>query len=94
MLSSSLVSKIGLKTVPHPNPYKVVRVNTTFMEVNERCLVPVQFATYKNKIWCDVISIDAGHVILGRPWLFDMDVTFYGESSKLVPSTMKGNESS
>ena len=45
------------------------------MEVNERCLVPVQFATYKVKIWCDVITIDAGHVIFGRPWLFDMDVT-------------------
>ena len=54
MLSSSLISKIGLKTVPHPNPYKVTWINTASMEVNERCLVPVQFATYKDKIWCDV----------------------------------------
>ena len=74
-VSSSLISKIGLKTVSHPNPYKVTWINTTSMEVNERCLVPVQFVTYKDKIWCDVITMDAGHVILSRPWLFDMDVT-------------------
>jgi len=67
------------------------------MEVNERCLVLVQFATYKDKIWCDVITMDAEHVILGRPWLFDMDVTLWGKSNtftfnyegqriKLIPS--------
>jgi len=58
-VSSSLISKIGLKTVPHPSPYKVAWVNAASMEVNERCLVPVQFATYKDKIWCDVITMDA-----------------------------------
>jgi len=51
------------------------------MEVNERCLVLVQFATYKDKIWYDVITMDAGHVILGRLWLFDMDVTLWGKSN-------------
>ena len=46
-VSSSLISKIWLKTVPHPNPYKVTWINTVSMEVNERCLLLVQFATYK-----------------------------------------------
>jgi len=26
------------------------------MEVNERCLAPVQFVTYKDKIWCDAVT--------------------------------------
>ena len=60
IVSSSLISKIGLKTVTHPSPYKVTWVNAALMEVNERCLVPVQFVTYKDKIWCDVISMDGG----------------------------------
>jgi len=77
-VSFSLVSKKELKMVPHPSPCKVAWVNATSMEVNERCLVHVQFATYKDKIWCNVISMDAGHVILGRPWLFDMDITWWG----------------
>ena len=100
VVSSSLVSKIGLKMVPHPSPYKVAWVNASSIEVNERCLIPVQFATYKDKIWCDMISIDAGHVILGRPWLFYMDVTLWeksntctfnheGQQIKLIPSQPK-----
>jgi len=28
-----------------------------------------------------VITIDAGHVILGPSWLFDMDVTLWGKSN-------------
>jgi len=74
------------------------------MKVNERCLVHVQFATYKHKIWCDVISIDAGHVILGRSWLFDMNVTLWvksntctfnheGQRIKLIPSQPKSKQS-
>ena len=76
VVSFKLISMISLKVVPHPCPYKVSWVNTTSIEVNKRCLVPVQFATYKDKIWCDVLAMDTmSHVILGRPWLFNLDVT-------------------
>ena len=27
---------------------------------------------------CDVVDMDAGHVLLGRPWEFDVDVTYMG----------------
>jgi len=40
-VSSKLVSTIGLEAVPHPCPYKVSWVNTTSIEVNKRCLIPV-----------------------------------------------------
>ncbi|GKA52976.1 hypothetical protein Tco_0746291, partial [Tanacetum coccineum] len=26
---------------------------------------------YKDKVWCEVISIDVAHILLGRPWQFD-----------------------
>ena len=26
--------------------------------------------------------MDVGHVILGRPWLFDLDVTIYGRTNQ------------
>jgi len=32
---------------------------------------------YSDKIWCDVVTIDVGHIILGRPWLYDRDVTIF-----------------
>ena len=38
-------------------------------------------AGYQDDIWCDVISMDVGSIILGRPWLYDLDVTLYGRSN-------------
>nr|GEW47875.1 hypothetical protein [Tanacetum cinerariifolium] len=34
--------------------------------------------SYEDKIWCDVIPMDACHVLLGRPWLFDRRVMHDG----------------
>ncbi|XP_022880942.1 uncharacterized protein LOC111398247 [Olea europaea var. sylvestris] len=80
-VSIATVSCLGLKPVPHPQPYSASWVNTSSIAVKERCLVPIQFLEYKDHIWCDVISMDVGHIILGRPWLFDLDVTIYGRSN-------------
>ena len=42
--------------------------------------------------------MDVGHIILGRPWLYDLDVTLHGqsnscsfvfESKKIVPNPLK-----
>ena len=76
-LASGMVTKFELKTVPHPQSYKVSWVNFTSIDVKEMCLVLIQFATYSDKIWCDV-TMDVGHTILGRPWLYDLDVPIYG----------------
>ena len=35
----------------------------------------------KIKFWSDIIFMNVGHVILGRPWLFDMDVALWGKSN-------------
>ena len=34
--------------------------------------------TYKDQIWCDVVSMDACHLLLGRPWLYDQHVMYDG----------------
>ena len=66
-VSSSIVSRLGLKLTPYPNPYKVSWVDTSFIAIKERCVVPLQFLTYKAEIWCDIIPMDVGDIILGRP---------------------------
>ncbi|XP_022841848.1 uncharacterized protein LOC111365525 [Olea europaea var. sylvestris] len=81
VVSMTTVSRLGLKSVPHPRPYSVSWVDTSSIAIKERCLVPIQFLEYKDHIWCDVISMDVRHIILGRPWLFDLDVTIYGRSN-------------
>ncbi|PKU75292.1 hypothetical protein MA16_Dca019338 [Dendrobium catenatum] len=83
-VSSAMISKLQLRTTPHPNPYKVAWINSTTLEVKDRSLVPIEFVGYKEKIWCDVLTMDVGQIILGRPWLFDNDVHIYGRSNTCV----------
>ena len=33
---------------------------------------------YRDDVICDVVDMDASHVLLGRPWLFDVAVTYRG----------------
>ncbi|XP_074314303.1 uncharacterized protein LOC141649516 [Silene latifolia] len=37
---------------------------------------------YKDEVLCDVIPMDACHLLLGRPWQFDKDVTHHGRSNE------------
>uniref|UniRef100_A0A2N9IMT1 Reverse transcriptase zinc-binding domain-containing protein n=1 Tax=Fagus sylvatica TaxID=28930 RepID=A0A2N9IMT1_FAGSY len=90
-VSSSLVTRLGVKLIPHPNPYKVSWVDTSSIDIKERCLLPIQFMSYKDEIWCDVIPMDVGHIILGRPWLYDLDVTIYGRTNS-CSFTFKGKK--
>ena len=76
-----MVTKFELKALPHSQPYKVPWVNSASIDVKERSFIPIQFVTYSYKIWYDVVTIDVGHIILGRSWLYDLDVTIYGCSN-------------
>ena len=81
IVSSNVVSSLGLKLIPHLNPYKVSWVDTSSIAIKERSVVPLQFLTYKAEIWCDIIPMDVEHIILGRPWLSDLDVTLHRQSN-------------
>jgi len=75
-ISSRFCENLGLEIIPHLYPLKVSWIDSTAFKVKQRCLVQVNFNHYKNKIWCDVITMNESQVILGRPWLFDKNVTF------------------
>ncbi|XP_020697995.2 uncharacterized protein LOC110110733 [Dendrobium catenatum] len=83
-VSSAMISKLNLKVTPHPNPYKVSWINSTTIEIKDRSLIPMEFVGYQDKIWCDVLTMDVGQIILGRPWLFDNDVHIYGRMNTCV----------
>ncbi|GKE57986.1 putative nucleotidyltransferase, ribonuclease H, partial [Tanacetum coccineum] len=37
--------------------------------------------TYTNNVWCDVVPMDACHLLLGRPWEYDCDITHNGRTN-------------
>ena len=65
----------------HPKPYKVSWIDTTSLSITEQCQVPLKMAGYHDNIWFDVISMDVDSIILGRPWLYDLDVILYRRSN-------------
>ena len=63
--SSKMIENVSLKVIPHPHPYKMSWINSTILNVQQQCLFPIEFDVYKNKIWCDVVIMDVGQIILG-----------------------------
>ncbi|GKD23630.1 putative CCCH-type zinc finger family protein, partial [Tanacetum coccineum] len=52
------------------------------VNVDTRCLVSFSIGCkYFDNVWCDVVSMDACHVLLGRPWQFDRCTTHDGRSN-------------
>ena len=45
------------------------------------CIVSIQMGDYKNEIYCDVLPMGVGHVLLGRPWLYDLNVTNFDKDN-------------
>ena len=80
-ISTATVKNLGLPTVPHPNPYKVSWIDSTSIPIKSRCQVMIQFQSYQEKIWCDVLPMGVSSIILGRPWLYDHDAILYGRSN-------------
>ena len=62
---SKLITTLGIKSVKHPNSYKVTWIDAISIDVQERCQISIQFVTYTNYVWCDILLMDVGHIILG-----------------------------
>ena len=77
VVSKDVVKLLNLKVEPHLNPFRVAWVNDYTLPVTQRCLVSIQIWDYKDEIYCEVLLMDVAHVLLGRPWLYDLNVTHF-----------------
>ncbi|XP_023768585.1 uncharacterized protein LOC111917165 [Lactuca sativa] len=73
MVAKSMVDKLGLKRKDHPEPYQLTWLKEgNVVKVRHRCLIQFNIGTrYSDEVWCEVIPMDACHILLGRPWQFD-----------------------
>ncbi|CAM8960751.1 unnamed protein product [Rhodiola kirilowii] len=99
VISEVAVSKLALTSEPQPKPYKLAWLSEgTDITVTKCVLVSFSIgATYSDETYCDVVPMDACHLLLGRPWQFDRSVVhdgrtntysflFRGKKIVLVPS--------
>ena len=82
VVSKDVVKLLNLKVEPHPNPFRVTWVNDHTLPITQRCLVSIQMGDYKDEIYYEVLPMDVAHVLLGRPWLYDLNVTNFGKYSR------------
>lgn len=81
--STRLVSKLKLETKPHPKPYKLQWLNESVeMLVNKQVEICFKIGKYEDVVLCDVVPMEASHLLLGRPWQFDRKANHDGYSNK------------
>ncbi|XP_076931934.1 uncharacterized protein LOC143597275 [Bidens hawaiensis] len=83
LISEEAVCNFALKTESRSKPYKLqwLKKGGEVM-VSKRALVSFSVGTtYKDDIWCDVVPIDACHLLLGRPWEYERSVEHNGRSN-------------
>ncbi|XP_042446416.1 uncharacterized protein LOC122031363 [Zingiber officinale] len=81
--SKLMVDKLGLPTLKHPKPYKLEWLNDSGeMKVNKQVIISFTIGRYTDEVLCDVVPMQASHLILGRPWQFDRRTTHDGYKNR------------
>ncbi|XP_027155906.1 uncharacterized protein LOC113756423 [Coffea eugenioides] len=81
--SALMVEKLALPTLRHPTPYRLQWLNDSGdVRVTKQVQVPFRIGKYEDVVLCDVVPMQACHILLGRPWQFDKGVTFDGITNK------------
>ncbi|XP_042415186.1 uncharacterized protein LOC122004349 [Zingiber officinale] len=77
--SKLMVDKLGLPTLKHPKSYRLQWLNNSGeMKVTKQVLVSFTIGRYTDEVLCDVVPMQASHLLLGRPWQFDRRTTHDG----------------
>ncbi|XP_060200790.1 uncharacterized protein LOC132629067 [Lycium barbarum] len=82
-VSQFLVESMKFPTCMHTNPYKLQWFNECGeMRVNKQAIIKFNIGKYQDEILCDVVPMQACHLLLGRPWQFDVDAQHSGRTNK------------
>jgi len=73
--STRVVEKLALPAISHTKPYKLQWLSAEGeIMVNKQVFIKFSIGKYKDEVLCDVVPMEASHVLLGRPWQYDKHV--------------------
>jgi len=80
--SSTLVEKLQVPTKVHPTSYTLQWLKQeNEVTVSKQALTSFLVGHYCCKVLCDVLPMDACHILLSRAWLFDNHVIHDGHTN-------------
>ena len=69
------MTKLNLEVLPHPKPYQIAwSKKGGEVEVVYR-------KNYSDNVLCDVVEMEACHLLLGRLWQFDNKIVHHGKKN-------------
>ncbi|XP_010278719.1 PREDICTED: uncharacterized protein LOC104612828 [Nelumbo nucifera] len=79
---TDVIQKLQLIPEKHPNPYTIRWIKEVGgVWVEERCKVPFSIGKYSDEVYCDIVDMDACHILLERHWQFDTDAKHLGRKN-------------
>lgn len=84
IIVSSVVKAFKLLNEDHLNPSQIGWIKKgRETSVNKKCKVSLSIGkSYRDNVLCDVVDIDACHLLLRRLWQFDLDIKHHGRDNK------------
>lgn len=74
--------KLQLVRIPYAHPYRSTWLNKGHnVLVNEQVWIDFSIGGYQDKILCDLLPMDAFHLLQGRPWQYDRDYIYHGKKN-------------
>nr|KYP35564.1 hypothetical protein KK1_043387 [Cajanus cajan] len=58
-------------------------LENTCIVVNQQVNIPISIGKYQDEVLCDIVPLDASHILLGRPWQFDKKTIHDGLTNKI-----------
>lgn len=78
VISTLVVTKFEFKAEHHLRPSKVAWVDRTSFPVTQCCLVSLKLGPfYLEGLYCDILSMNVAHILLGPSWLYDHNVKHF-----------------
>ncbi|GJW20649.1 putative reverse transcriptase domain-containing protein [Tanacetum coccineum] len=83
LIAEEAVQKLRLKTKDHPKLYKLQWLKKGGeLTVSKGVLITFSVGpTYKDSVRCDMVPMDVCHLLLGRPWEYDRNMTHNGRAN-------------
>ncbi|XP_014498517.1 uncharacterized protein LOC106759714 [Vigna radiata var. radiata] len=82
--STRVVDKLKLPTIAHAKPYKLQWLSEEGeILVKKKVHISFSISKYQDEVLCDVVPMEATHILLGRPWQFDRNVQHDGLTNRM-----------